>query len=168
MNNMKEVRIGKLTLNIGVGAPGEKLDKAVKLLQSITGQKPTKTTTTKRIPTWSIRPGLQIATKVTLRGKKAEKLIVRLLKAKSNILKENSFDDYGNISIGIPEYLDIPDVEYDMAIGIIGLEASISLEKKGYRIKRRIIQKRKVSKKHQVTKQEAIEFMTNKFKIKIE
>jgi len=168
MNKMKQIRIEKLTLNIGVGAPGEKLDKAVKLLQTIADQKPVQTKTKKRIPTWKLRPGLQIATKVTLRRKEAQELLIRLLKAKNNKLKESKFDNQGNVSFGIPEYLDISGVEYDMSIGIIGLEAAITLTRPGFRIKKRRIHTKKLPKKHKITKKEAIEFMKAKFNIKIE
>lgn len=166
-NIMRSIRVGKLTLNIGVGAPGEKLDKAVKLLSRITNAKPMITRSKGRIPTWQIRPGLPIAAKVTLRGKPAEDLIIRLLKAKQDQIPESKFDNYGNLAFGIPEYLDIPGVEYDMSIGIIGLEAAITLIRPGFRIKTRKIQQKKISKKHQITKPEAIEFMKNKFNITI-
>lgn len=168
MNKMKEIRIEKISLNIGVGAPGENLDKAVKLLTNITGEKPVQTKAKKRIPTWSLRLGLAIGCKVTLRGKKAEQLLIKLFKAKQNKLSESKFDETGNISFGIPEYLDIPGVEYDMSIGIIGLEVAITLERPGFRIKRRNLQSKKIPKKHQITKQEAIEFIKTKFNIKIE
>ena len=63
MNKMREIRIGKVTLNIGVGESGDKLDKAVSLLKEISGSNPVKTKTMKRIPTWNIRPKLNIGTK---------------------------------------------------------------------------------------------------------
>ena len=165
---MRDIKIEKITLNIGVGAPGDKLDKAMKLLKIITGAKPVQTTAKKRIPTWKLRLGLAIATKVTIRGKKAEELLIKLLTAKHNKLPEKNFDEKGNLSFGIPEYLDIPGVEYDMEIGIIGLEVAVTLERPGYRIKKRSIQTRKINKKHKITQMEAIEFMKNKFNLQIE
>ena len=68
MNKMQEIKIEKITLNIGVGETGDKLEKASRLLKTITGESPIKTRTMKRVPTWGIRPKLDIATKVTLRG----------------------------------------------------------------------------------------------------
>lgn len=167
MNRMKEIRIEKVTLNIGTGGPGEPLEKALKLLNKITNMKPVETKAKKRIPGWGIRPGLSIGAKVTIRGKKAEELLNKLLEAKGNKLSPRNFDNKGNLSFGIEEYLDIPSVEYDMSIGIIGLEVAITLTRPGYRIKLRSIEKRKISKKHQITKQDAIKFIETKFNIKV-
>jgi len=66
-NPMRKPRIEKVTLNIGVGESGERLDKAYILLERITGQKPVKTKAKVRIPQWDIRPGKPIGVKVTLR-----------------------------------------------------------------------------------------------------
>ena len=81
MNNMKEIRIEKITLNIGTGKPGPELDKAKILLEKISGRKSIETKTTKRIPGWKIRPGLPIGAKVTLRGKKAVEVLSNELKS---------------------------------------------------------------------------------------
>ena len=164
---MREIRIEKVTLNIGVGNDQEKLKKALLLMKSIAGGKPVKTVATKRIQNWGIRPGLPIGCKLTLRKNKAQELLVRLLDAKDNTLKASNFDINGNIAFGIPEYIDIPGVKYNPSIGIMGLEVCITLERSGYRIKRRKIKKRKIPKRHRITKQEAIEFMKTKFKIEV-
>ena len=108
---------------------------------------------------------MQIGCKVTIRGKKAEELLKRLLASKSNRLSSKCIDSSGNLSFGIPEYLDIPGVEYDAGIGIMGLEIAVSFEKKGFRIKRRQIQKRKIPMKHRVSKEEAKNFIKNKFNV---
>jgi large subunit ribosomal protein L5 len=164
---MKKIDIEKITLNICVGQPGDNLDKSIKLLNKITNCKPIQTKAKKRIPTWSIRPGLAIGCKVTLRGKKAKDLLKRLLDSKNNILNENNFDDQGNLSFGIPEYIDIPGVEYDSSIGIIGLEVAITLKRPGFRIKNRKIKTKSIPKKHKISRQEAIDYMKNEFKINI-
>lgn len=163
---MREIKIGKITLNIGVGKNQSILDKALLLLKELSGVKPVKTTTQKRIAQWGLRPGLPIGCKVTLRGEKAEELLTRLLQSKDNILTEKQFDDYGNIAFGIPEYINIPGAKYNPEIGIIGLEVCITLERPGFRIKRRKNFKKKIPKKHAIHKQEAIKFMQKKFNIK--
>ena len=56
-NPMRKIKIEKITLNIGTGMPGEKLEKALKLLQKISQSKPVSRKTKKRIPTWGVRPG---------------------------------------------------------------------------------------------------------------
>ncbi|HZX12315.1 MAG TPA: 50S ribosomal protein L5 [Candidatus Nanoarchaeia archaeon] len=167
MNPMKTIHIEKLTLNIGTGGTGEKLEKAVKLLATISGAKPVKTSSTKRIPTWGVRPNLAIAAKVTLRGTRAQELLKRLLQAVDNILAERKFDSSGNFSFGIDEYIKIPDVPYDITIGIIGLEVAVTLQRGGFRIKRRSSKTANIPTRHRITKQEAITFTQATFGTKI-
>ena len=166
MNKMQEIKIEKVTLNIGVGESGDKLDKAVLLLGEITNSKPVKTKTMKRIPGWDIRPKLNIGTKVTLRGKQAEELLKRLFKSIKNKIPKYKFDDYGNLSFGIKEYINIPDVEYKPQIGIIGLEVAVTLERPGFRIKRRL-NKNKIGSKHKIAKEQSMDFIKNKFNVEL-
>ncbi len=168
MNKMRTIRIEKLTLNIGAGKDQGLLEKAEKLIEILTGIKPVKTKTQKRIPGWGLRPGLPIGVKLTLRGKKAEEMIPRLLAAKSNVLKPSNLDQGGNVSFGIPEYIDIDGAKYDPAIGIIGLQVCITLERPGFRTKRRRIRPAKPGSHHKLTVEEAKAFMTEKFKTKFE
>lgn len=168
MNPMQKVNVEKLTLNIGAGKEQTKLEKGVVLIKKITGRDPVKTITNKRIPAWGVRPGLPIGCMITLRKQPAKELLTRLLKAKENKLKESQFDNSGNVSFGIHEYIDIPGVNYDPAIGVLGLQVCLTLEKPGYRIKKRKLKKKSMPKKHTVTKQEAMEFMKNSFKIEVQ
>ena len=104
---MKEIKIEKVTLNIGAGKDQNKLKNADKLLKIITGINPVKTITQKRIAGWGLRPVLPIGCKITLRKKPAKVMLKRLLKAKENKLTNSSIDNSGNISFGIHEYIDI-------------------------------------------------------------
>jgi len=167
MNAMRNLRIEKVTLNIGAGKDQVKLEKGINLLKNITGLKPVKTFTSKRIPEWGLRPGLPIGCKLTIRKGKAIEILKRLLDAKDFNLKINQFDNNGNVSFGIHEYIDIPGVKYDPKIGIIGLEVCVTLERPGFRIKRKKIGKKKIAKKHKINKEEAIEFMKKKFDLKV-
>ncbi|MBS3146144.1 50S ribosomal protein L5 [Candidatus Woesearchaeota archaeon] len=166
-NKMRDIRIEKITLNIGTGQPGDKLDKAVILLQTIAQQKPIKTKTMKRIPTWGLRPRLEIGCKVTIRGKKAELLLSRLLDAIDHSLAFRNFDNKGNLSFGIPEYIDIPNTQYNPQIGIIGLEAAITFQRKGYRISKRRYKKIRIPISHQITQEDSINFLKNKFQVRL-
>ena len=159
---MKGIRIEKITLNLGVGKNEDMLKKGVKLLHKITSTKPVETKTKKRIPGWGLRPGLAIGCKVTVRNDCA-KLLKRLVAAKDNILEQHNFDNQGNFSFGIPEYIDIPGVAYNPAIGVIGLQTCLTLEKPGYRVKRRKRRPTKLPARHTVTKQEAITFLQKNF-----
>ena len=164
---MQRIRVEKITLNIGVGKEPAKLDKAVALIKHITGIEPVRTITRKRIPSWGLRPGLPIGCKLTLRKEKAVELMKRLLEARENKLRAAQFDALGNIAFGIPEYIDIPDVEYDPEIGVMGLEVCITLEKPGYRIKRRRLQRKKIGRKHLINREQAVDFMKTKFGVEI-
>jgi len=167
MNKMREIKVAKITLNIGAGKDQEVLKKGLKLLKNITGATPIQTITNKRLAAWGLRPGLPIGCKVTLRKERAVEILKNLLKAKEHRLNETQFDDNGNVAFGIHEYIDIPNAKYDPEIGIMGFEICVSLERAGYRIKRRRMQKKKVPVKHRINKQEAIEFMKDKFNVQV-
>src|SRR3989338_1410523 len=157
-NPMKKISISKLTLNIGAGKDEEMLKKGLKLLQKLSPLTPIKTVSKKRIPAWGLRPGLVIGCKVTIR-KDAEKLLKRLLAAKENILSTKNFDNKGNLAFGIPEYIDIEGLEYDPELKILGLEVAVTLERPGYRVKKRKIKPGNLGKNHKVTREDAIAFV---------
>ena len=167
MNPMREIKLDKITINIGIGSETAKLDKSMNLLQTITESKPVKTITQKRIPTWGVRPGLPIGCKVTLRGKKAEDLLKRLFASVGDTLSYRKFDIHGNLSFGIKEYIDIPGVKYDPDIEIIGLEVAITLRRPGFRIKNRKIQPKKIPTRHRISKEDAVSFVKQKFSVNI-
>ncbi|MEW6063188.1 MAG: 50S ribosomal protein L5 [Nanoarchaeota archaeon] len=168
MNVMREIKIEKVTLNIGVGKPGEQLDKAMKLLNNITGSKILQTKSMKRIPDWGVRPNLAIACKATIRGKSAVDLLKRLFKAINNKISFSKFDNNGNFSFGISEYIDIPGLEYDVDVGIIGMDVAVTLERPGFRIKRRRLKQRKIPLRHRISREEGIEFVQKKFGVVVE
>src|SRR3989338_3773935 len=107
MNPMKNIKVGKITLNVGAGKNTAKLEKGMKLIEALAGKPPVKTFTTKRIPTWGVRPGLPLGCKLTLRKKEARELLARLLTAKENKLSQKQFDGAGNLAFGVHEYIDI-------------------------------------------------------------
>ncbi|MGV8141626.1 MAG: 50S ribosomal protein L5 [Candidatus Woesearchaeota archaeon] len=167
-NPMRNIKVQKLTLNIGTGKDQVALEKAQKLLNAISGVTSVRTVTQKRIAAWGLRPGLPIGVKVTLRKKQALELIPKLLYAKDNKLAQNNFDDNGNVSFGIREYIDIRDVRYDPEIGSMGLQCSITLERPGTRIKNRKILKRTIPIHHRVSKEDAVKFMEQTFNAVLE
>lgn len=157
-NLMRTIKVVKVTLNFGAGKDEELLKKGLKLLQKISPQKPVKTSTHKRIPAWGLRPGLAVGSKVTLR-EGAEEMLKRLLAAKENNLSEGCFDNQGNFSFGIPEYIDIPGLDYDPELKILGLEVAVTLERAGGRLKHRKIKPGRIGKNNQITKEQAVEFV---------
>ena len=164
---MKEIKVEKVTLNIGTGKDQEKLKKALILLEKLTSIKPIKTITNKRIATWGLRPGLPIGCKVTVRDQRKEDIIKRLLSAKDDLLSNKQFDNNGNLSFGIEEYINIADTKYIPEVGMMGLEACVTLQRPGFRIKRRRLNKARIGQKHRINKKEAINFMKTQFNVEI-
>lgn len=160
---MRKIRIEKITLNVGAGKDEDVLKKGLKLLKKLSGVEPLKAITKKRIPAWGLRPGLAIGCKITLRGSNAVELLKRLLKARENKLNIKQFDGEGNVSFGVPEYIDIPGLAYDPDIKIMGLEVAVTLERPGYHVKRRKVQRRSIPKSHRIGREEAAEWMVNNF-----
>jgi large subunit ribosomal protein L5 len=163
MNPMREIYVGKLTLNVGTGRNQDKREKARKLITQLTDQEPVTATANKRIAGWDIRPGLPVGAVLTLRGDEAVDILNRLLHAKDNELSPDNFDDYGNVSFGIPEYVDIKDLDYDTDIGMMGLEAAVTLRRPGYRIKHRKIRSKQIPDSHRITKDDAIDYFQDEF-----
>ena len=168
MNPMEQVRINKATVNIGVGQGGEELVRAEKLLTNITGQKPVRTFSKVTNPEFGIRKRQPIGCKVTLRKQKAVDTVKLILEGIDRKISASQFDKQGNVSFGIHEHIDIPGMRYDPEIGIFGMDVAITFEKPGYRIKRRKIQNRKIPTKHQITKEETMEFMKETFQVNLE
>lgn len=165
MNPMRQPRIEKVTVNIGIAEGGEKLAKAAGVIETITGKKSVNTMTFKRIPDFGIRPKMTIGAKVTLRGQAAEAFLKRALEAIDKRITERNFDKGGNFSFGIKEHIDIPGVKYDPTTGIIGMDVCATLERPGYRVKRRRLGKTAVGRHHKLTKEDGIKFITEKFGI---
>lgn len=165
--NQEMISIGKVTINIGVGEPGEELEKAKKLLERLTDSKAVKTKGKKNIPLWDVREGKVLGVKTTLRGKTAEKFLERAFEAIENQVKKKNFDERGNLNFGVEEYIEMPGIEYDPKIGMFGLNVSITMNKWGYRVKKRKINPSKIPKKHFITKEESIKYLTDKFNLEV-
>ena len=158
---MREINIEKLVLSIGGTA--DELEKGYKLLEFLTKKKPSKRRSNKRIPTWSVRPKLEVGAVVTLR-KDFEELLKKLLATIDNRLKKKQVSE-NNFSFGIKEYIEIPGIEYQREIGIRGFDATIVFKRNGRRVGLRKIKRGKVSKRQTITREEIIKFMEEKFNV---
>ncbi len=167
-NPMRRPYVAKVVVNIGVGSDGEKMAPAMKLLEKLTGRKPVQTYSKHRIPAWGLRKGLPIGTKVTLRGKEAHDFLDRSLSAVDRTLKSKNFDESGNLSFGIEQYVFYDGVKYDPSIGTMGLQVSAAIERRGFRVKRRKIRASRLGKNHQISKDEAMNFIKQEFNVNIE
>src|SRR5215207_3569716 len=141
---MKNIAISKVVINIGVGRSGEPVEKAKRALNILAGQQPKVCGARNTVRDFGIHKGEPIGAMVTLRRDKAVEFLKRVIAAKGNIIKASSFDDFGNLSIGIHEHIDIPGTRYDPDIGIfwmyvwlyrgqatefLGKEINLALEK---------------------------------------
>ena len=160
MNSMREIKIEKVVLS--VGGKADELEKGVKLLQILTNRKPAKMISRKRIPTWSVRPKLEVGAVVTMR-KDVEEFLKKLLVAKDNTLKKKQISE-NNFSFGIEEYLEIPGMEYQREIGIRGLDVTVVFKRSGRRVKLKKIKKGKIPKKQNISSEEIIKFMEENFR----
>ena len=164
---MVKPRIEKVVVNVCVGKSGEPLERAIKILEELTGQKPCKLKAKKTIRGFGIRKGETIACKVTLRGEKAIEFLKKAFQAVGNKIKAESFDEYGNFSFGIREHIEIPGVKYVPELGIIGMDVCVSMERPGYRVKRKRRAKSSIGKRHLLTREEAMLFVEREFGVEV-
>jgi len=162
-NLMRTLRVEKVTVNIGAGKSGEPLEKAKKVLMQITEQKPSSRKARRTIKDWGVRKGEPIGCMVSLRREGAKEFLKRALQAVGNRLRESSFDDLGNISFGIKEHIEIPGTKYIPELGIFGMNVTVTLERPGYRVKRRALRPSKIGKRHLITRDEAKRFIVENF-----
>ena len=163
---MKEPKIEKVVINIGVGEGGEKLIKGEKVIDLLVHKKPIRTISRTQNRDLGIRKGMPIGCKVTLRGEDAEKFLKEAFWVRDNRLRKYVFGN-GILSFGIPDYTDFKNMKYDPEIGIFGLDINVVLKRAGYRTKRRRKCKRKIPSRHKIKTQETIEFIKNKFNIEV-
>lgn len=150
-------QISKVVVHCSVGESGEELEKAEDILRELTGRKPVLIRAKETVKAFGIREGEPIGWKITLRGEKAYSFLKRLLSVYENNIWKGSLDQYGNLSFGIQEHQEIPGIEYDPDLGIIGFDVSVSFSRKGYRVKKRR-GGGKIPEKHKVRKEDALRF----------
>ncbi|RLG86391.1 MAG: 50S ribosomal protein L5 [Thermoprotei archaeon] len=167
-NRMRIPRIAKVTVNMGVGTSGERLDKAVKVLSMLTGQEPSIRRARRTIKEFGISRGEPIAAVTTLRGAKAYEFLKKAFYAVNYTLKLSSFDPYGNVAFGIAEHIAMPGVRYDPDLGIFGMDVAITMERPGFRIvRRKRCRTRSIPRRHRVTREEAILLLELLFNVRI-
>ena len=165
-NPMRQIRIEKVTLNIGCGDDAQKIEKAKKLLQQLTDKSPV-ITKSKTRSTFKVAKGKPLGTMVTLRNQDASEFLKRALESIENKVSESQFDKDGNFSFGVKEYIDIPGVRYSHDIGMMGLDVAVTLERPGFHVKKRRVKKAKIGRTHKLNKEEAIQWLKGAFKVDV-
>jgi large subunit ribosomal protein L5 len=126
--------ITKVVLNMGIGegvADRKKVDNAAADLSLIAGQKAVITKSRKSIATYKLRDGQAIGCKVTLRKARMYDFIDRLINIALPRIRDfrglnpKSFDGRGNFSLGIKEHIVFPEIDFDKAVDIWGLDITV-------------------------------------------
>jgi len=121
-NIMQVPRLEKVVLNMGVGEAIQTpklLDAAVQEMTLIAAQKPVVCKAKRSVSAFKLREGMSIGCKVTLRGKKMEAFLDKLINISLPRIRDfrglssKSFDGRGNYSIGIKDHLIFSELEYD-------------------------------------------------------
>ena len=162
-NKMKEIKLEKVVLNMGVGKSGDAIETAKKALDQISNKKSCNRSAKKAHRDWGVRKGEPIGAAVTIRGNDANVLLKKLFEAKGNNVNGRSLDKMGNLSFGIREHIDIPGIKYDPKIGILGLDVSVRLTRPGYNISIRSKHKVSIGKTHRISPAEAKEYLVKEF-----
>ena len=133
-NPMQVPSISKVVINMGIGegvADRKKVEQAAADLSLIVGQKAVITKSRKSIATYKLRDGQAIGCKVTLRKTRMYEFLDRLVNIALPRVRDfrglnpKSFDGRGNYSLGIKEHIIFPEIDYDKAADIWGMDITV-------------------------------------------
>ena len=133
-NVMELPKLKKICLNMGVGAAIQNpklLDNAVAELALLTGQHATITRARKSVAAFKVRTGMAIGCRITLRRDRMYEFLNRLVNASLPRIRDfrgvssDSFDGYGNYSLGLEEQVIFPEIEYDKISEMRGMDITI-------------------------------------------
>jgi large subunit ribosomal protein L5 len=132
-------KIEKIVLNMGLGLDGNDskiLKSCEEDMAKITGQKPVVTKFRKSVANFKTRKGSNAGLKVTLRQNRMYEFLDRLVNIALPRIKDfrglspNGFDSFGNYTFGIKEHIIFPEVSFDRADKVRGLDIIIVISSK--------------------------------------
>ncbi len=127
-------RVNKVIISSGVGRATQDqkaLEEVAGTLAKITGQKPKATVARKAIASFKIRQGAPIGVMVTLRGRRMNDFLERLVHVVLPRIRDfrglaaEGLDSQGNFSLGIREQIAFPEVAPDKVGSLHGLQVTI-------------------------------------------
>jgi large subunit ribosomal protein L5 len=133
-NRMQVPVIDKIVLNMGIGEgvnDRKKVDQAASDLGLIAGQKAVITKSRKSVANFKLRDGQAIGCKVTLRRARMYEFIDRLINIALPRVRDfrglnpKSFDGRGNYSMGVKEHIIFPEIDYDKAAEVWGMDITV-------------------------------------------
>jgi large subunit ribosomal protein L5 len=133
-NPLQVPTISKIVINMGIGEgvnDRKKVEQAAADLALIAGQKPIITMARKSIATFKVREGQPIGCKVTLRKSRMYEFVDRLVNIALPRVRDfrglspKSFDGRGNFTLGIKEHIIFPEIDYDKAAEIWGMDITV-------------------------------------------
>jgi large subunit ribosomal protein L5 len=133
-NDMMIPRLDKIVLNMGVGeavSDSKKIRVAEADLSAIAGQKAVVTKASKSIAGFRLREGMAIGAKVTLRGDRMYEFLDRLITVAMPRIRDfrgvsgKSFDGRGNYAMGLKEHIVFPEIDFDKADSMWGMDIVI-------------------------------------------
>ena len=138
-SKMEVPHIEKITINMGLGSAAKDkkiIEQAIADMEKIAGQKPVVTKAKKSIAAFSLREGMAIGCKVTLRRKKMYEFLDRLISIAIPRIRDfrgfssKSFDGRGNYTLGVKEQIIFPEIDYDKIDNLRGLDICITTSAK--------------------------------------
>jgi large subunit ribosomal protein L5 len=133
-NGLQVPVIEKIVINMGIGEgvnDRKKVEAAANDLSLIAGQKAVITKARKSIATFKVRDGQAIGCKVTLRKGRMYEFLDRLVTIALPRVRDfrglspKSFDGGGNYTIGVKEHIIFPEIDYDKAADIWGMDITV-------------------------------------------
>ena len=133
-NPMAVPKVEKVVINVGIGkvAKDDKfIEKVVRDLGLLSGQKPIFRKAKKSISGFKSREGMNMGLMVTLRGKRMYDFISRLIFVALPRSKDfrgidsKNFDKNGNLNLGVKEHSIFPEIHYESLKDIFSLQVTV-------------------------------------------